>query len=389
MDYQGPTANRRLHSRVFLWLVVAITAAFAWILQPYFGAVFWGAVLAVVFMPLNKRLLARLGPRPTLAALITLLLILVIVVLPLSMLTSSLLREGGAVLDQVRSGELSFSRWFNQIIGALPGWLTSWLDRFGLLDIHEVESKVRDAIVRGGQQLAVGAVSFGQNTLDFMIGLGVALYLAFFLLRDGVGLVDRVRRAIPLADSYKRRLGLKFSTVIRATVKGNVLVAVAQGALGGLAFWVLDIRAPLFWAVVMAFLSLLPAVGAGLVWVPVAIYLLLSGSLAHGIGLVAYGVLVIGMVDNVLRPLLVGKDTKMPDYVVLISTIGGMSVFGITGFVIGPAIAAMFIAVWDLFASQQEAARRRQLVEEAQMLRRDGRSGDAAAPAPLGDDNPA
>ena len=160
---------------------------------------------------------------------------------------------------------------------------------------------------------------------------------------------------MPLAERHKRRLAIKFFTVLRATVKGNVLVAALQGALGGLAFWFLDIKAALFWAVVMAFLSLLPAVGAALVWLPVALYFLATGGLAQGLGLIAYGVLVIGLVDNVLRPLLVGKDTKMPDYLVLISTLGGMALFGINGFVIGPVIAAMFIAVWDIYTESRDA----------------------------------
>jgi predicted PurR-regulated permease PerM len=144
-----------------------------------------------------------------------------------------------------------------------------------------------------------------------------------------------------------------FTTVIRATVKGNVVMAIVQGALGGLIFWFLGVHASVLWAVVMAFLSLLPAVGSALVWVPVAIYFLVTGATWQGIVLIAYGVLVIGMVDNVLRPILVGKDTKMPDYVVLISTLGGMAIFGLNGFVIGPVIAAMFMAVWEIFATSR------------------------------------
>ena len=139
--------------------------------------------------------------------------------------------------------------------------------------------------------------------------------------------------------------------MIRATVKGNFLVAAAQGALGGIAFWMLGVQGPLLWGVVMAFLSLLPAVGAALVWAPVALY-----SAAHRGDLERrdphrFGVLVIGMIDNVLRPILVGKDIKMPDYLVLISTIGGMAIFGLHGFVIGPVVAALFIAMWDIFSS--------------------------------------
>jgi len=138
--------------------------------------------------------------------------------------------------------------------------------------------------------------------------------------------------------------------VIRATVKGNIAVAATQGALGGLIFWVLGIQGPVLWGVIMAFLSLLPAVGASLIWGPVTLYFLATGATWQGITLALYGVGVIGLVDNLLRPLLVGKDTKMPDYVVLISTLGGMALFGLTGFVIGPVVAALFMATWDLYS---------------------------------------
>ena len=142
-------------------------------------------------------------------------------------------------------------------------------------------------------------------------------------------------------------------TCVRATVKGGILVAIVQGALGGIAFWFLGIHAALLWAVLMAFLSLIPAVGATLVWLPVAIYFLATGAVWQGIGLILYGVLVIGLVDNVLRPFLVGKETKLPDYVVLISTLGGIEVFGLNGFVIGPLIAAMFMVSWEIFSASR------------------------------------
>jgi predicted PurR-regulated permease PerM len=180
------------------------------------------------------------------------------------------------------------------------------------------------------------------------------LYLAFFLLRDGEQLLRSAARGVPLDLVHQKALAAKFSTVIRATVKGSLVVAIVQGALGGLAFWALDVQGALLWAVLMAFLSLVPAVGAALVWGPVAGFLALQGHWPEAIGLTAWGVLAIGMVDNLLRPILVGKDTRLPDYVVMISTLGGMSVFGINGFVIGPVIAAMFMAVWHIWAPDSD-----------------------------------
>jgi predicted PurR-regulated permease PerM len=345
-----------LSSKTFILLLVLVTIAFGWILLPFYGAVFWGSVLAILFAPLNRYFLLKMKRRRTLAALATLSVILVIVIIPLAFLASALMTEGMAVVAKVQSGDLNFARYFQQIMAALPQWLLDLLDRFGLGDMAAMQDKITSSVTQGSQLIAGQALSIGQNTLDFVVSFFITLYLAFFLLRDGSSLVTRIRDAVPLQPEHKRDLAAKFTTVIRATVKGNVLVAIAQGALGGLAFWVLDIRGAVLWAVLMAFLSLLPAVGAGLVWAPVAIYFLVTGAVWPGIGLIAYGVLVIGLVDNVLRPILVGKDTKMPDYVVLISTLGGMALFGINGFVIGPVVAAMFMAVWSIFSVEQGAA---------------------------------
>ncbi len=345
-----------LQSKIFQLLVIAVTLAFAWILWPFFGAIFWATVLAILFAPAFRHLSARMPRKRTLAALITLTIILVLVILPSALITGLMLQEAFGVYDRIQSGELNFGRYAQQVLAALPPWLTSVLDRFGLTSLGDVQEKLSAGFAKGFQFFATQALNIGQNTFEFIVSFFIMLYLLFFLLRDGDALARRVRNAIPVQDELKRNLSGKFTTVIRATIKGNLVVAVVQGALGGLIFWFLGVHAPLLWAVLMAFLSLLPAVGAGLVWLPAAIYFLVTGDTWQGIVLIAYGVLVIGLVDNVLRPILVGKDTKMPDYVVLISTLGGMAIFGLNGFVIGPAIAALFIAVWDTVATSRAAA---------------------------------
>jgi predicted PurR-regulated permease PerM len=344
-----------LENKTFLALVITVTLAFGWILWPFYGAIFWGLVLAILFAPLFRRLLRKLRERRTLASLATLAVILVIVILPLVLITGLLLQEGAATYQKIQSGEINFGHYFERFVSVLPSWVTDVLDRFGLGNLKALQDKLSASVTQGSRFIATQAFSIGQNTFDFVVNFFIVLYLAFFFLRDGPSLSKRVRDAIPLNPEHKRLLFTKFTTVIRATVKGNILVAVAQGALGGIAFWFLDIHAPVLWAVIMAFLSLLPAVGAALIWFPVALYFLLSGGIWQGVTLMAYGVLVIGLVDNVLRPVLVGKDTKMPDYVVLMSTLGGMAIFGLNGFVIGPMVAAMFMAVWDIFVESRRA----------------------------------
>lgn len=338
-------------TRSFVLLLVIVTLAFGAILLPFWGAVFWAVIIAILFAPLQRLLVRKIGSE-TWAAIATLAVIVLIVTPPLVLIVGALVQEGSGVYARIKSGELNFGRYFQEIVGALPLWFNQVLDRFGINDFADIQQRLLSALAQARQLIATQVLGVGQNTLQFVIGFFIALYLTFFLLRDGPALALRVKRAIPLDELHKRALAQKFATVIRATVKGNIVIAVIQGTLGGLALWVLDVRGALLWAVMMAFLSLLPAVGAGLIWGPVAAYLLITGSVIQGVGLIAFGVLVIGMVDNVLRPILVGKDTRMPDYVVLISTLGGLAVFGINGFIIGPVIAAMFIAVWDIYVSE-------------------------------------
>ena len=343
-----------LQQKTFLLLLSIVTIAFGWILLPYAGAIFWGVILAIVFAPVYRWVLAKTKGRATLASILVLLLIVVMVILPLSLISAALVNQAASVVEMVRAGDITVAGFFGKVMDVLPGWVVNLLDRFNLTNLASLQDKLTAGASQVSQAVAVKAINIGMYTFDFLTSLGILLYLLFFLLRDGAALTARIRAAIPLSRKYKQRLFNNFTTVIRATVKGNILIAIAQGALGGLIFWFLDVRAALLWGVLMAFLSLLPAIGAALVWAPVAVYFLATGSIWQGVTLIAFGVLVIGLVDNLLRPVLVGKDTRMPDYVVLLSTVGGMALFGLHGFVIGPIVAAMFIAAWDLFATASE-----------------------------------
>ncbi|MCD6679381.1 MAG: AI-2E family transporter [Burkholderiaceae bacterium] len=343
-----------VQDRAFWLLVAAITIAFFWILLPFYGAVFWATIVAVLFAPVQRRLVSALHGRRNLASLATLLLVLFVVILPLVWIGAMIAQEASSLYARIQSGEVQPGTWFPKILEALPSSITALLERFGLGSLAEVQQRAAEGLSRAVRFLLEQGVNIGQNTFEFVVAFFVMLYLLFFLLRDGERLVRRIRLALPLQPAIKRQFGEKFTTVVRATVKGNVVVAVLQGALGGLAFWVLDVRGAVLWGVAMSVLSLLPAVGAALVWLPVALYLIATGGLWQGVGLIVFGVLVIGLVDNVVRPVLVGKDTKMPDYVALISTLGGIAVFGINGFVIGPVIAALFMAAWDVVAASRE-----------------------------------
>lgn len=346
-------ASQQLESKVFLTLLLFVSIAFVWILLPFYGAVFWAVILAIIFAPLQRRLIRRFPGKRNLTAALTLTTTLLVAVLPVGIIATLLVQEGALLYQRIQSGELNLAGYIEWAQDQLPPFAQQQLNRFGIGDVEDLLQKLSGLLMQGSQYLATQALSFGQSTFQFLVGLAVMLYLLFFLIRDGAGLVARIRLALPLASSQKLQLFEKFTQVVRATVKGNLVVAITQGALGGLIFWFLGIPSVLLWSVVMTFLSLLPAVGAAVIWTPVAVFYLLNGQIGKGVLLTLYGLCVISLVDNVLRPILVGKDTKLPDYLVLISTLGGLALFGLNGFVIGPLVAALFISSWGLFTERE------------------------------------
>lgn len=337
-------------------MLVGVSIAFALLMKPFFGPIFWAIAIALIFYPVQQWLTRTLGPRRNLNAIITLLICVIIVVIPVLGLGAALITEGVGLYQKIQSGDIRPGEYIDQINQSFPA-IQAFLGQFDI-NFSEFRDRAVNAFLGGSQFLAKQALGIGQNTFQFFLGLALMVYLAFFLIRDGQQLVELLIKALPLGDERERLLFAKFAEVTRATVKGNLLIAIIQGALGGLIFWILGIKGALLWGVVMAIFSLLPAVGASIVWVPLAVYLAAVGDVVPAVILSVYGMVIIGLADNVLRPILVGRDTKMPDYLVLLSTFGGLVMFGINGFVMGPLVAALFMAFWGIFI--------REFSEEAQ-----------------------
>jgi len=350
------TQVSRFEDSSFRVLVVIVTLLFGWLIAPYFGAILWGLVAAILFEPSTQRLSRRIGGHPNLAAALVLLLILALIVMPALLLGSSLVQEASSLYERIRSGQIDIPGMLDQLRRALPFRVRQFLDGQGLRDFESLRRTFGSGIASGLQDIASRALLVGQGALSFLAAMGVMFYLTFFLLRDGRRYGELIRAALPLRAELRDKLIDHFLVVVRATMKGTVVVALVQGLLGGVIFWALGIEGALLWGTLMGFFSLLPAVGTGIIWVPVAIYLLVSGAWMKGAIMVFCGVFVIGLVDNLLRPILVGRDTRMPDFVVLIATLAGLEMAGLSGFVIGPVIAALFIAVWNMVIEQRAPA---------------------------------
>lgn len=354
-----------LEHKAFLLLLAIVTVAFCWLLIPFYGAVFWAVILAIIFQPLQAALERRLGAGSNRAALLSVLICIVIAIIPMVVIFGALVGEGARLVQRIQSGAFDTTTLVQEAQAMLPDWAQAQLDRLGIgEDLDAVPERLIGALQQLGQLLATQALNLGQNTLRFVASTGIMIYVLFFLFRDGRSIGRSIRDSMPLTPEYNRALLARFAAVVRATVKGNIVIAAIQGSVGGIAFWALGIQGALLWGALMILLSLLPAVGAALIWVPAAAYFFVTGAFAKGLVLTAIGVGVIGLIDNLLRPVLVGKDSRLPDYVILVSTVGGLSIFGINGFVIGPLIAALFMAAWTIFREERHGRRSVVVIEE-------------------------
>ncbi|WP_411034001.1 AI-2E family transporter [Shinella sp. BYT-45] len=337
----------------FIVMLTLVTIAFIAVVLPFYSAILWAVIFAIIFYPFHARIGRRLGGYRNVAAGISVLTCLCLVIVPGLVVLSALVRQATQLYQNVQSGAIDLPGLWQSLQDALPAFIRDRIEAIDTEGFAQLRENLSSALLGGGGFFAGRALSFGQNTVAFFLAFGIMLYLLFFLFRDGRELAQAVRRAIPLSDNHTQQFASKFTSVVRATVRGNVIIAIIQGLIGGVAFWALGLKPALLWGVAMSILSLLPAVGAALVWVPAAAYLALSGLWGQAVVLSLVGVFVIGLVDNLLRPPLVGQETKLPDYVVLISTIGGISLIGINGFVIGPLVAALFIAAWSIFVAER------------------------------------
>lgn len=347
--------RQRVESGGFILFLALVSIALTLVVSSFAGALLWAALAALLFQPLFQRLLSRRPGQRNLAAALTLLIITVAVVIPALVIASMVVEQAAGVYTQMRSGQINFATYFEQVHGALPARVQHAIDSAGFGSFERAQASISQAIGASASVLARRALSIGANAAAALLAFGVGLYVTFFLLRDGERLGPAVVRSLPLERDVATRLADKFVAVVRATIKGSGVVALVQGALGAITFWIVGLPAALLWGVVMAIAALLPAVGPAIIWTPVAIYLLATGAIWQGVVVIASGVLVIGLADNILRPLLVGRDTGIPDWLVLVTTLGGIDLLGLSGIVVGPLAGALFITGWSILTEQRAA----------------------------------
>lgn len=334
------------------WIVllsgVAVAFYLCWLmLQPFVQVLLWGMVLTAAFEPLHARILARIK-RPDLAAALSCLLVFLGIGVPITLLGLAVVRELAPAFETLQQMIASLLDPHSPIVGKLTGWLAE-----RGVDIESVKRQAIEQAQASMRELTTNSIGYVRGIVGGILGVIVEVLFVFFtmyyLFRDGKRMRTTLSQALPLRGRTTNRIFVRVREVISASVYGVFVIAIIQGALGGLAFWVIGLPSAIVWSIVMAFFSLIPMLGAFVVWVPAAIYLAASGQYGAAIGLAIWGTVVIGLVDNFLRPKLVGERAKLHELFIFFAVLGGLQVFGIVGLFLGPVVLAIALSLFDAF----------------------------------------
>ncbi|PIR82401.1 AI-2E family transporter [Candidatus Kaiserbacteria bacterium CG10_big_fil_rev_8_21_14_0_10_59_10] len=336
-----------LQRSLFFALLAGAGVLLVWVLHNYLMPVFWAAVFALILYPVYRFLVPRMRSA-SLASLTTILFALIVIFGPLFLIGAQIANEAvGLYINLTMNGGGDLDALSN--IPLLPQ-----LMEMAGYDAADMRQHAIDFARNASAWVASQALSIGVATFDAAIKFLLMLYLLFFFLRDGERLLAYIRRILPLGERREDVLFTNLTRTIVSIFKGTFVIAIIQGLMGAALFAIAGIGSVALWGVAMGFLSVIPAVGPILVWLPAGVILISTGAVWQGIVVLAGGAFAISAVDNVLRPLMVGRDTKMPDALILLSILGGLSAFGVAGLIIGPIIAALFLSVLNMFAAEYE-----------------------------------
>lgn len=346
IDPQMPVEQAPVQRGMFLMLLFLVSFLFFGLIWKFVSACFWAAIFAILFQGVYRRLTGWLRGSRNAAAFLTALLILICVVLPIIFISVMVVNESRTLYASLQEGAIAPKEILKSIELRLP-ILVDLLTDMGV-HLDTVYQHIEEFFAAAVTAIGKSTWRYTQNAIGLVVDFVLMLYLLYFWVRDGHAILAAIRNTLPIGNAIEDILFKRFADVARATVKGTVIVASVQGLMGGILFAMLNIQGAAMWGVLMGLFSLLPVGGSGIVWVPAAIILIIQGYVTDAIIIVVVGALGIGLIDNLLRPLLIGRDTRMPDYLVLVATLGGLTWAGLTGFIIGPMIAALFVTCWQI-----------------------------------------
>jgi predicted PurR-regulated permease PerM len=336
---------------LILAVVTLMTVVIAW---PFFTALLWAALAAVLFQPLFLKMKRLVRGRANLASALSLLVIFFAVLLPALWVGSMVVSDAVQLVAVLQRNPIDLASSFDQIYNALPASVQATVDESGWADLYSAQAKLQELLLESSGFIAQQAVAIGGGALSFVLSFVIALYVLFFLLRDGQQMGQTILSTVPIERSIADRLAERFLRIVRATIKGTGVVGIVQGTVGGIMLALVGVPSAFLLGVVMVILAIIPVVGTALVWAPAGIWLIATGQIWQGAFVLGFGFLVISNIDNVLRPILVGRDTGLPDWIILITTLGGISLVGFSGIVIGPLMGGLFLACWSILKEQRE-----------------------------------
>ena len=330
---------------VFFILLAFITIFLTYILMPFFFAIFWAVLIASIFAPLYKYFNKKIK-NPNLCASMALAVVLLCLILPVGLIIDLLIVESIDIYQSLNSSSSNWQKILSdmlQSLGKNPIFATLNLDQAFLIN------KSQEALKAFTGYVFNHISEFTQNTILILINFAVMIYSLFYFLRDGERLINTLTKNIPVDKKHIDHFINQFLTTAKSSLKFTFVIGGIQGLLGGLVFYFTGIERALVWGVLMFGLSVVPAVGSAIIWLPAGIIMLFLGHIWQGITILVFCSVVISSVDNLLRPVLMGRDTQMHSLLIFLSTLGGLAAFGFSGFVLGPVIAALFVAIWKLF----------------------------------------
>jgi len=353
MSEKEPNDTSALEHWSFLLFLAAVSFLFVWVAWPFAGPLLWSALAAIMFQPLYKWAVKKTRGRRNSAALLTLLIIFVAILLPAIWIGSIVVDETLNMVNELSDNPIDLALWFDTTFSMLPATLQHFMADNGWGDFSFLQARLQNFLGESAGVIAQQAVSIGSGAFGFVLSFALALYVLFFLLRDGSRIGETILHSAPIERDIADRLAERFLGIVRAVIKGSGVVGLVQGTLGGITMMIAGVPSPLLLGVLMAILALIPAVGTALVWAPVGIWLLVTGSVWQGVFVLGSGIIIISSADNVLRPILVGRDTGIPDWIILVTTLGGLSLAGFSGIVLGPLVAGLFLASWSILQEQR------------------------------------
>lgn len=333
----------RMRIIFFFALILILTIGILYILKPFFYPIFWAAIIAVMFSPMHDWLFKKLR-HPAITSFVMLVIILLILIIPLAILSTLVVNQSFDLYQTISSRDLASD--IEEIGKWVDGSILSPFVEQAKSNWPKYISTISEKTTR---TIFTWAANITQNSAKFMFMFFILLYTLYYFFKDGKRILEKLMYFSPLGNKYEQMMFDKFNSVTRATMKSTFLIGGIQGFLGGILFWVTGIEGALIWGLIMTILSIIPAVGSVIVWLPAGIIMLALGNVWQGVIILILGTFVISLLDNLLRPPLIGKDVEMHPLLVLFSTLGGLMVFGISGFVIGPIIASLYLAIMSIY----------------------------------------